>query len=187
MQARGKFASTSKISFPGSGVAALAASLNNLEDIKKQLKVQTIGHDKVNQLRHVRFFKDIHGMVEHMRKHANILRPKFELVENTLEEELGELGVGTWTKPKGGYFICFWSIPGCAKKIVSYCAKAGVIMTPAGATYPGGKDPQDSTIRIAPSFPPIEDLAVAAKLFALCVKLVSVEHILDDMEKAEKA
>ena len=182
-----KFASTSKISFPGSGVAALAASLNNLEDIKKQLKVQTIGHDKVNQLRHVRFFKDIHGMVEHMRKHANILRPKFELVENTLDEELGGLGIGTWTKPKGGYFICFWSIPGCAKKIISYCAKAGVIMTPAGATWPGGKDPQDSTIRIAPSFPPIEDLAVAAKLFALCVKLVSVEHILEEMEKTEKA
>ena len=182
-----KFASTSKISFPGSGVAALAASLNNLEDIKKQLKVQTIGHDKVNQLRHVRFFKDIHGMVEHMRKHANILRPKFELVENTLEEELGGLEIGTWTKPKGGYFICFWSIPGCAKKIVSYCAKAGVIMTPAGATYPGGKEPQDSTIRIAPSFPPIEDLGIAVKLFALCVKLVSVEHILEEMEKTEKA
>ena len=182
-----KFASTSKISFPGSGVAALAASLNNLEDIKKQLKIQTIGHDKVNQLRHVRFFKDIHGMVEHMRKHANILRPKFELVENTLEEELGGLEIGTWTKPKGGYFICFWSIPGCAKKIVSYCAKAGVIMTPAGATYPGGKEPQDSTIRIAPSFPPIEDLGIAVKLFALCVKLVSVEHILEEMEKTEKA
>ena len=152
-----------------------------------QLKIQTIGHDKVNQLRHVRFFKDIHGMVEHMRKHANILRPKFELVENTLEEELGGLEIGTWTKPKGGYFICFWSIPGCAKKIVSYCAKAGVIMTPAGATYPGGKEPQDSTIRIAPSFPPIEDLGIAVKLFALCVKLVSVEHILEEMEKTEKA
>ena len=120
-----KFASTSKISFPGSGVAALATSHNNLEDIKAQLKNQTIGHDKVNQLRHVRFFGDIHGMVEHMRKHADIIRPKFEAVEEILERELGGLGIGEWTQPKGGYFISFDSLEGCAKDIVARCKKAG--------------------------------------------------------------
>ena len=153
-----KFASTSKISFPGSGVAALATSHNNLEDIKAQLKNQTIGHDKVNQLRHVRFFGDIHGMVEHMRKHADIIRPKFEAVEEILERELGGLGIGEWTQPKGGYFISFDSLEGCAKDIVARCKKAGVVMTPAGATYPYGKDPQDSNIRIAPTYPPLGDL-----------------------------
>ena len=180
-----KFASTSKVSFPGSGIAALASSLNNLEDIKKQLKVQTIGHDKVNQLRHVRFFEDIHGMVEHMRKHADILRPKFEMVEEILDRELGGLGIGTWTKPKGGYFISFDTLEGCAKKVVSRCAKAGVIMTSAGATWPGGKDPHDSNIRIAPSFPPLNDLRIAAELFTLCVKYVSVEKLLANMDAAE--
>jgi len=173
-----KFASTSKITFPGSGIAALATSPNNMEDIRKQLKNQTIGHDKVNQLRHVRFFGDIHGMVEHMRKHADILRPKFEMVEETLQQELGELGIGTWTKPLGGYFIGFESLPGCAKEIVSRCKKAGVNMTPAGATWPYGKDPQDSSIRIAPTFPPLEELEKASRLFALCVKIVSAEKIL---------
>ena len=182
-----KFASTSKISFPGSGIAALAASLNNLEDIKKQLKIQTIGHDKVNQLRHVRFFGDIHGMTEHMKKHADILRPKFEAVEGILEEELGGLGIGTWTCPKGGYFISFDSMEGCAKQIVSRCAKAGVVMTSAGATWPGGKDPHDSNIRIAPSFPPLADLKTAAKLFALCVKYVSVDKLLAGMEEGAQA
>ena len=123
-----KFASTSKISFPGSGIAAIATSHNNLEDIKAQLKHQTIGHDKVNQLRHVRFFKDIHGMVEHMRKHADIIRPKFEAVEEILERELGGLGIGEWTKPKGGYFIAFDSMEGCAKDIVAKCKKAGMMV-----------------------------------------------------------
>lgn len=174
-----KFASTSKISFPGSGIAALATSLNNLEDIKKQLKNQTIGHDKVNQLRHVRFFKDIHGMTEHMKKHADIIRPKFEMVEQVLEEGLGGLGVGSWTKPRGGYFISFDSLEGCAKEIVSRCKKAGVVMTGAGATWPYGKDPKDSNIRIAPTLPPVSELNTAAKLFVLCVKLVSVEKYLN--------
>ena len=173
-----KFASTSKISFPGSGVSVLASSLNNLEDIKKQLGIQTIGHDKVNQLRHVRFFGDINGMKEHMRKHADILRPKFEAVIEILERELGGLGIGTWTKPNGGYFISFDAMEGCAKDIVARCKKAGVEMTGAGATYPYGKDPYDSNIRIAPSYPPIGDLVVAAELFALCVKLSSVEKLL---------
>ncbi len=175
-----KFCSTSKISFPGSGVAAVAASPNNLVDIIKQLKIQTIGHDKVNQLRHVRFYKDIHGMIEHMRLHANILRPKFEMVLDILEQELGECGIGTWTKPKGGYFISFDSLDGCAKAIVAKAKKAGVVMTPAGATYPYGKDPHDSNIRIAPTYPPLSELETAAKLFALCVKIVSIEKILEE-------
>ena len=178
-----KFASTSKISFPGSGIAALAASLNNLEDIRSQLKVQTIGHDKVNQLRHVRFFGNIHGMVEHMKKHADILRPKFEAVEEILSQELGGLDIAKWTSPKGGYFMSFDTMEGCAKAVVMRCAKAGVVLTPAGATWPGGKDPHDSNIRIAPSFPPLEDLKTAAKVLALCTKLVSVEKLL--AQKAE--
>jgi len=182
-----KFASTSKISFPGSGIAALAASLNNLEDIRRQLKVQTIGHDKVNQLRHVRFFHDIHGLVEHMNKHADILRPKFEAVEQILTEELGELGIADWTTPKGGYFLSFNTLDGCAKAVVSRCAKAGVTLTPAGATYPGGKDPHDSNIRIAPSYPPLEDLRTAARLLCLCTKLVSVEKLIADKKSADAA
>ena len=177
-----KFASTSKITFPGSGIACLATSLNNLEDIKNQLKNQTIGHDKVNQLRHMRFFKDIHGMTEHMKKHAAIIRPKFEAVEQILEDELGGLGVGEWTKPIGGYFIGFDSLPGCAKAIVARAKKAGVVMTDAGATYPYHKDPNDSNIRIAPTIPPIESLKTAAQLFALCVKLVSCEKLIAEHE-----
>ena len=173
-----KFSSTSKITFPGSGIAALATSPNNMEDIISQLKRQTIGHDKVNQLRHVRFFGDIHGMVEHMRRHADILRPKFEMVENTLEEKLGGLDIGSWTKPLGGYFIHFESLPGCARAIVARAKKAGVVMTPAGATWPHGKDPQDNSIRIAPSYPSLQELSVAAELFALCVRLVSAEKLL---------
>ncbi len=175
-----KFASTSKITFPGSGIAALATSPNNLEDIMKQMKNQTIGHDKVNQLRHVRFFGDIHGMTEHMKKHAEIIRPKFEMVLDTFERELGGLGIGEWTKPKGGYFISFDSLPGCAKAIVSRAKKAGVTMTGAGATWPYGRDPRDSNIRVAPTYPSLEDLKVAAELFTLCVKIVSLEKLLED-------
>lgn len=176
-----KFASTSKISFPGSGIAAIAASQNNLVDIKNQLKIQTIGHDKVNQLRHVRFFGGIHGMVEHMRLHADIMRPKFEAVIETLDRELSGLGIGTWTEPKGGYFISFDSMDGCAKEIVARCKKAGLVMTNAGATYPYGKDPHDSNIRIAPSYPPLSDLKIAMELFTVCVKIVSVDKLLKDM------
>lgn len=175
-----KFASTSKVSFPGSGIATIAASQNNLVDIMKQLKIQTIGHDKVNQLRHVRFFGDIHGMVEHMRKHADIMRPKFEAVNQILERELGGLGIGEWTSPKGGYFISFDSLDGCAKAIVARCKKSGLVMTGAGATYPYGKDPRDNNIRIAPSYPPLSDLILAMELFALCVKIVSIDKILKE-------
>ena len=143
--------------------------------------------DKVNQLRHVRFFGDIHGMIEHMKKHADILRPKFEMVENILEDELGELGIGEWTKPCGGYFLCFESLEGCAKAIVKRCKKCGVKMTPAGATWPYGKDPYDRDIRIAPSYPPVEDLKIATKLFALSVKIVSAEKFLAQMQEEQTA
>ena len=165
-------------SFPGSGIASMATSLNNLEDIKKQMQYQTIGHDKVNQLRHVRFFEDIHGMVKHMMKHADIIRPKFEMVESVFEKNLNGLDIGSWTNPKGGYFISFETLPGCAKEVVDKCKKAGVKLTSAGATFPYGKDPEDSNIRIAPTYPPLEDLRIATELFCLCVKLISVEKLL---------
>ena len=174
-----KFSSTSKVTFPGSGIAALAASEANLSEIRKQMTIQTIGHDKLNQLRHVRFFGDIEGMKKHMSKQAAILRPKFEAVTDILEKELGGLGIGEWTKPLGGYFISFDALPGCAKTIVAKCKEAGVVMTGAGATFPYGKDPKDSNIRIAPSFPTPEEMAQAADLFALCVKLVSVDKLLE--------
>ena len=174
-----KFSSTSKISFPGSGVAAISASKANLDDLRTQLTVQTIGHDKLNQLRHVRYFKNIRGIEKQMEKHADIMRPKFEAVLDILERELGGLEVGTWTKPHGGYFISFDAMEGCAKAIVAKAKDAGVVMTGAGATYPYKKDPHDSNIRIAPSFPPIDELIQATELFVLCVKLVSVDKLLE--------
>ena len=173
-----KFSSTSKISFPGSGIAAIAASDANLAEIRKQMQVQTIGHDKVNQLRHARFFKDIHGMVEHMKKHADIMRPKFDAVLATLEEELEGLGIGSWIAPRGGYFISFDAMEGCAKAIVEKAKEAGLVMTGAGATFPYGKDPKDSNIRIAPSYPTLEELKEAVKIFVLSVKLVSIDKLL---------
>ena len=175
-----EFASTSKVSFPGSGIAALATSANNIADIKKQLTIQTIGHDKLNQLRHVRFFKDINGLKEHMRKHAEFIRPKFEAVEEVFKKELSGLGIGSWTEPNGGYFISFEAMDGCAKAIAAKCKEAGVKLTGAGATFPYGKDPKDSNIRIAPSFPTPEEMKQAADLFVLCVKLVSVEKLLEN-------
>lgn len=177
-----KFASTSKITFPGSGIAAVATSPNNMVDFVNTLKFQTIGHDKVNQLRHVRFFGDIHGMVEHMRKHAAIIRPKFEMVENTLAEHLDGLGIGTWTTPRGGYFILFDSLPGCAKEIVALMKKAGVIMTPAGATWPYRKDPNDSNIRIAPTYPTLAELKTAMETFTICVRIASAKKLLAEKE-----
>ena len=177
-----KFSSTSKISFPGSGVAAISSSLRNLKDIKRQMSIQTIGHDKVNQLRHVRFFKNLAGIQEHMMKHAAIMRPKFEAVLEILERELGGLEIGSWLKPRGGYFISFDSLDGCAKAIVARAKEAGVVMTGAGATYPYGEDPHDSNIRIAPSFPPLDELVQATELFVLCVKLVIIEKILGSMQ-----
>lgn len=174
-----KFCSTSKVTFPGSGIAAISASKANLDFIKKQMKVQTIGHDKLNQLRHSRFFGDFNGMLEHMKKHAAIIRPKFEAVLDTLDRELGNLDIATWTKPNGGYFIGFDTMDGCAKKVVAMCKEAGVVMTPAGATYPYGKDPHDSNIRIAPTYPSTEELKQACEVFVTCVKLVSIDKILE--------
>ena len=173
-----KFSSTSKISFPGSGIAAIAASDANLADIRKQMRIQTIGHDKLNQLRHARYFGNIHGMVQHMKKHADILRPKFDIVLKTLDKELGGLGIGSWLAPRCGYFISFDSMDGCAKAIVAKAKEAGLIMTGAGATFPYGKDPKDSNIRIAPSYPTVEELKVATKIFVLSVKLVSIDKLL---------
>ncbi len=175
-----KFSSTSKISFPGSGIAAIAASDANLAEIRDMMKVQTIGHDKLNQLRHVRYFKDIHGMVEHMKKHADIMRPKFDAVLETLERELGGLEIGSWIAPRGGYFISFDAMEGCAKAIVAKAKEAGVVMTGAGATFPYGKDPKDSNIRIAPSYPTPEELKTAAEIFVLSVKLVSIDKLLEN-------
>ena len=152
-----EFASTSKVSFPGSGMAALASSEANVADIKKQLTIQTIGHDKINQLRHVRYFKNLEGVKAHMMKHAAQMRPKFEATLKVLKEELTGLGIGTWSEPRGGYFISFDAMEGCAKAIVAKCKDAGVVLTNAGATFPYGKDPKDSNIRIAPSFPTPEE------------------------------
>ncbi|MBQ7614774.1 MAG: aminotransferase [Butyrivibrio sp.] len=177
-----KFSSTSKITFPGSGIAAIATSLNNLEEIKAQLSYQTIGHDKVNQLRHVRFFGDFEGMKAHMKKHAAIIRPKFEAVLEILERDLAPYGIGSWTKPKGGYFISFDAPEGTAKAIVDRTKKAGVTMTNAGATYPYGKDPHDSNIRIAPTFPNFTDLRQAMDIFTVCVRLVYAEKLLKELK-----
>ena len=171
------FASTSKVSFPGSGVSAIATSLENMEYIKKFMTTQIIGHDKINQLRHVRFFKNIDGLNAHMKKHADLIRPKFEAVLDILDAELSGLGIGSWTKPRGGYFISFNSMPGCAKAIVAKCKELGLVLTGAGATYRYGKDPDDSNIRIAPTFPTPEEMAEAAKMFTICVKLASIEKL----------
>ena len=175
-----KFISTSKVTFPGSGLAAMAASKKNLDDVRSYMSVQTIGHDKLNQLRHVRFFGNLTNMKQHMRRHAEILRPKFEAVWSIFEKNLGGLEIGEWTKPNGGYFISFDSLNGCAKKIVAMCKEAGVTLTPAGATYPYGKDPDDKNIRIAPSYPPLEELKKAAEIFTVCVRLVSIDKLISE-------
>lgn len=177
-----KFISTSKVTFPGSGLAAMAASKKNLDDVRKYMSAQTIGHDKLNQLRHVRFFGNLTNMKQHMRKHAAILRPKFEAVWEIFDKKLGGLGVGEWTKPNGGYFVSFDALPGCAKKIVAMCGDCGVTLTPAGATYPYGRDPEDKNIRIAPSYPPLDELKEAAEIFTICVRIVSIDKILDKAE-----
>ncbi len=175
-----EFCSTSKITYAGAGISAVASSRANLDEMKKVLTLQTIGFDKVNQLRHVRYFKNIDGIQAHMKKHAGWMRPKFEAVLAVLEKELSGLGIGQWTRPNGGYFISFDAMKGCAKAIVAKCRDAGVVLTGAGATFPYGVDPEDSNIRIAPSFPTPEEMAMAADLFVLCVKLVSVEKLLEE-------
>lgn len=173
-----KFASTSKVTFPGAGISALAASPANIAEIKKRVGVQTIGHDKLNQLRHVRFLRDAEGLAAHMAKHAAILRPKFELVNAKLQEGLDEVGGCSWSNPRGGYFVSFDAPQGCAKRVVTLAKEAGVTMTGAGATYPYKQDPNDSNIRIAPTLPPLEELDEAMDVFTVCVKLAYVEKLL---------
>ena len=173
-----EFCSTSKITFPGAGVAALAASKANLEILKKRYNFQTIGYDKLNMLRHVLYFKNLDGVLEHMKKHKDILQPRFNMVTDKLESELSGYGVADWTKPNGGYFVSVDVTEGCAKRVVALCKEAGVVLTGAGATYPYGNDPKDSNIRIAPTYPPIEELEIAMDVFCTCVKLAAVEKLI---------
>lgn len=173
-----EFTSTSKISYPGSGVAVMASGKNNIEYAKKQLNAQTIGPDKLNQLRHVKMFKNKADITAQMKKHAAILRPKFEVVINTLERDLGDCGIAEWSNPLGGYFVSFNAMPGCAKRIYELCTDAGVALTAVGATFPYGKDPEDRNIRIAPSFPPINELQMAMDRFTVCVRIASIENLL---------
>lgn len=172
-------ASTSKISFPGSGVSVLAASSNNISAIKKRMFMQTIGFNKIDQLRHARYFKNSLGIKTQMKRHALILAPKFKTVIDALEKELGGKGIAQWNSPNGGYFISLDVLGGCAKRTVDLCKQAGVILTPAGATFPYGKDPKDANIRIAPTFPPVEELKVAVGLLCLSVKIAAAEKLLE--------
>jgi len=170
--------STSKISFPGAGVAALAASSNNIAAIKNRMNVQTIGYDKINQLRHANFFKDKAGIDAHMQKHADILKPKFDAVLEAFEENFDGKGIASWTKPNGGYFISLDVPQGCAKRTVALCKDAGVTLTGAGATYPYGKDPEDKNIRIAPTFPSRDELCKAVEILCICVEISAIEKYL---------
>ncbi|MGM0883531.1 MAG: aminotransferase, partial [Bacillota bacterium] len=174
------FCSTSKVTFPGAGVAAMAASVENINYIRKQFAVQTIGPDKINQLRHVQFLKDIDNLRRHMEKHAAIIKPKFEMVLNKLESELGGKNIATWNKPNGGYFISLNTLDGCAKTVVKMAAEAGVTLTAAGATFPYGKDPRDRNIRIAPTFPSTKELEKSIEVLCICIQLVSINKILTE-------
>ncbi len=170
--------STSKVTFSGAGIAALAASDKNVAMIKNRMKTQTIGYDKINQLRHAKFLKNMDGVRAHMKKHAAIIAPKFDVVLNAFSDELGGKGIAEWTNPNGGYFISLNVLSGCAKRTVELCKEAGVVLTPAGATYPYGKDPDDSNIRIAPTFPPVEELELAVDLLCTSVQLAAAEKLL---------
>jgi DNA-binding transcriptional MocR family regulator len=171
------FASTSKISFAGAGVAGLASSPANIADVKKHTAIQTIGPDKLNQLRHVRFFKDLAGVRAHMQKHAALLAPKFAAVDEIFTRELGGTGTATWTKPRGGYFTSLDTPDGCAKDVVRLANAVGVKLTAAGATFPHGKDPRDRNIRIAPSLPPLDQIRVAMEVVAVCVLIASIAKL----------
>ncbi|MBQ1814804.1 MAG: aminotransferase class I/II-fold pyridoxal phosphate-dependent enzyme [Ruminococcus sp.] len=173
------FCSTSKITFPGAGVAAMAASPNNMKVFKERYNFQVISYDKLNMLRHVKYFGNYQGVLDHMQKHKAVLAPKFEIVLDTLESELVPVGIGTWTKPNGGYFVSIDVLEGTAKRVVALCREAGLVLTGAGATYPNGFDPKDANIRIAPSFPPNDELQLAMDVFCICVKLAAVEKLLE--------
>lgn len=172
------FCSTSKITFPGAGVAAMAASNANMNVFTERYNYEIISYDKLNMLRHIRFFKNYDGMLKHMQLHKKVLKPKFEIVINTLEKELKPCNIGDWTEPNGGYFVSVDVLPGTAKRVVALCKEAGVILTGAGATYPLGKDPDDKNIRIAPSFPPNDELQIAMDVFCVCTRLAACEKLL---------
>lgn len=173
-----EFTSTAKISFPGAGVSAVAASDNNIAEIKKRLNFQTISYDKLNQLRHVKYFKNVDGIKAHMEKHAKIIAPKFQLVLDMLEKEIAPLGIGEWVKAKGGYFISYNTVGSSAKRIGELCKNAGLVLTTVGATFPYGVDPDDKNIRIAPTFPSVDNLEKAMEVFCLCAKLAAVEALI---------
>lgn len=173
-----EFCSTSKITFPGAGVAALATSEKNLELLKQRYNFQTIGYDKINMLRHVKYFGNLQGLLDHMQKHKAVLQPRFDMVTDMLSENLTECGAASWTKPNGGYFVSVDVTDGCAKRVVALCKEAGVVLTGAGATYPYGNDPKDSNIRVAPTYPPTEELKTAMEVFCVCVKLAAVEKLM---------
>ena len=175
-----QFCSTSKITFPGSGVAAVSASKLNLDMIRKRLLVQTIGYDKLNQLRHILFFNDFSGMLEHMKKHKKILKPKFDLALDILEKNFHENNIVTWIRPNGGYFISIDVLNGLAKRVVELCRQAGVKLTPAGSTYPYKNDPSDSNIRLAITYPPLDELKTAMDLLCVCIKIASLEKLINE-------
>ena len=172
------FCSTSKITFPGAGVAAMAASDNNMKVFLDRYNYEVISYDKVNMLRHIKYFKNFDGIMAHMQKHKEILRPKFEIVIDTLNDQIKEEGFAQWTNPNGGYFISIDVLPGTAKRVVQLCKEAGVVLTGAGATYPNGIDPEDKNIRLAPTFPTTEELATAMGVFCICAKLAACEKLL---------
>jgi aspartate/methionine/tyrosine aminotransferase len=178
------FGSTSKVTFAGAGVAAMAASMRNVSQLAKYQDIQTIGPDKLNQLRHARFLRDMDGVRAHMRRHAAILRPKFDAVQQVFESRLGGKGVAEWSRPAGGYFISLDAAPGCARAVVALAGRSGVKLTPAGATFPYGRDPQDRNIRIAPTWPPLDDLRRAMEVVALCVELAAVRKLLGEKDLA---
>ena len=174
------FFSTSKITFPGSGISAIACKSENLENLKKHFSFKTIGYDKINQLRHFKFLKNMENLKLHMKKHAQILNPKFETVINKFKNNFEKNPIISWTNPRGGYFISVETLKGCAKRTVMLCNKAGLKLTSAGATYPYGKDPNNSNIRIAPSYPPLEELNKAMDVFCVCAKLAAIEKLIED-------
>lgn len=174
-----EFASTSKITFPGAGISVVASSVNNITYLSKQFSVQMISHDKINQLRHVKYLKDKEGTLQLMKRHAEVLAPKFRMVLEMLEKEIAPCGFAQWNNPKGGYFVSLNTMYGTAKRALALCKEAGVVMTPAGATFPYGKDPDDSNIRIAPSLPPVEELEKAMDVFCTCLKLAALEKLLN--------